>query len=76
MTLDKGLDTNYWGRGSYKTGGGHVKFYPYNKGGGEDGKSFSHAEGGVGGTKSFGVAFRRWLERFRHIEGGAQKVLG
>ena len=26
-------------------GGGHVKFYPYEKGGG--GKSFSHAEGGA-----------------------------
>ena len=32
------------GRGGYKMGGGgHVKFYPYEKGGGE---SFSHAEGG------------------------------
>ena len=30
-----------------------MKFYPYKKG---DGKSFSHAEGGVGGT-SFGVVF-------------------
>ena len=31
--------------GGYKTGvGGHVKFYPYERGGG--GKSFSHAEGG------------------------------
>ena len=44
------------GGGDYKTGGGggHVKFYPYEKGGG-GGKSFSHAEGG--GTKSFGVVF-------------------
>ena len=41
------------GRGGYKTGrGGHVKFYPYEKG---SGKSFSHAEGG--GTKSLGVVF-------------------
>ena len=32
------------GRGGTKReGGGHVKFYPYEKGGG---KSFSHAEGG------------------------------
>ena len=33
--------------GGYKTGGGggHVKFYAYEKGGG--GKSFSHAEGGA-----------------------------
>ena len=28
--------------------GGHVKFYPYEKGGG---KSFSHAEGGGGAQK-------------------------
>ena len=33
------------GRGGYETGGGgHVKFYPYEEGGG---KSFSHAEGGA-----------------------------
>ena len=31
-----------------------MKFYPYKKG---DGKSFSHAEGGVGNTTSFGVVF-------------------
>ena len=52
--------TNY-GEGGYKTGGGHVKFYPYEKGGGggaEVGKSFSHAEGG-GGTISFGVVYMR-----------------
>ena len=35
----KGLVTNY-GEG----GGGHVKFYPYKRGGGG---SFSHAEGGT-----------------------------
>ena len=30
--------------GGYKTGGGgHVKFYPYEKGGGGGGKSLSHA---------------------------------
>ena len=34
------------GEGGYKTGeGGHVKFYPYEKGGG---KGFSHSEGGRG----------------------------
>ena len=33
------------GRGCYKTGGGHVKFYPPTKRGGR--KSFSHAEGGA-----------------------------
>ena len=32
-----------------------MKFYPYEKGGGEE--SFSHAEGGD--TKSFGVVFMR-----------------
>ena len=36
------MDSNY-GEGGYKTGGGDVKFYPYEKGGR---KSFSHAEGG------------------------------
>ena len=30
--------------GATKREGGHVKFYPYEKGGG---KSFSHAEGGA-----------------------------
>ena len=30
-----------------------MKFYPYEKGGG----TFSHAEGGGGCTKSFGVVF-------------------
>ena len=38
MTDTKGLVTNYGerGEGGYKTGGGggHVKFYPYEKGGG------------------------------------------
>ena len=34
--------------------GGHVKFYPYEKGGG-GGKSFSHAEGG--GHKKFWGSF-------------------
>ena len=44
----KGLVTNYGEGGGYKTGeggGGQVKFYPYEKRGGE--KSFSHAEGGA-----------------------------
>ena len=34
--------------------GGHVKFYPHEKGGG---KSFSHAEGGGGGQKKFWGSF-------------------
>ena len=29
----KGLVTNYGEWGGYKMGGGHVKFYPYEKGG-------------------------------------------
>ena len=47
--LYKGLVTNYREEGGGATkreGGGHVKFYPYEKGGGE---SFSHADGGGGG---------------------------
>ena len=32
--------------GATKREGGHVKFYPYKKGGG-GGKSFSHTEGGA-----------------------------
>ena len=43
------------GRGGLQNGrgGGHMKFYPYEKGGRK--QSFSHAEGG--GTTSFGVVF-------------------
>ena len=43
-----GLGTNYGEGGGLQNGrgGGHVKFYPYEKGGG-GGKSFSHAEGGA-----------------------------
>ena len=37
-----------------KGGGGHVKFSPYEKGGGAK-MFFSHAEGGA--QKSFGVIF-------------------
>ena len=32
-----------------------MKFYPYERGGG--GNRFSYAEGGGGGTNSFGVVF-------------------
>ena len=53
ITTIKGLVTNYGEGGATKREGGHVKFYPYQKGGG---KSLSHSEGG-GGTKSFGVVF-------------------
>ena len=50
----KGLVTNYGegGGATKREGEGHVKFYPYEKGGG--GKSFSQSEGGgVGGHKQF-----------------------
>ena len=42
----KGLVNNYREGGTTKREGGgfHVKFYPYEKGGG---KGFSHAEGGA-----------------------------
>ena len=42
-----GLVANYREGGGVQNGrGGHVKFYPYEKGGGGGKKSFSHAEGG------------------------------
>ena len=44
ISIDWSLIT---GRGATKwEGGGHVKFYPYENGGGGGGKGFSHAEGG------------------------------
>ena len=46
---NKGLVTNYGG-GGYKTGGGHVKFYPYEKGGGE---VLAMLKGGGGGHTKF-----------------------
>ena len=42
------------GGATKREGGGHVKFYPYEKGGGVR-KSFSHAE--VGGHKKFWGSF-------------------
>ena len=66
----------------YKTGGGHVKLYPYEKGGG-DRKCLSHAEGG-GGRKCFEVALTRklkvlaimmWWGRKKFPGGGGQIVL-
>ena len=59
---DKGLVTNYGeGGGATKREGGHVKFYPYEKGGG-GAESFHPLKGGRekfypvlrGGAKSFG----------------------
>ena len=41
------------GGGGYKTGGGHVKFYPYEKGGGRE-KALTMLKGGPNG---FGVVF-------------------
>ena len=52
---DWSLITGRGGGGATKREGGHVKFYPYKKGGG-DGNSFGHAEGG-GGHKKFSVVF-------------------
>ena len=49
----KGLVTNYGEGGEVQNGRGHVKFYPYEKGGGVAEKvSFSHAE--VGAQMSWG----------------------
>ena len=39
-----GYKSGVGGGATKREGGGHVKFYPYKKGGG---KSFSHAEGGA-----------------------------
>ena len=51
--LAKGLVTNYGEGGATKLeGGGHLKFYPYEKGGGQT--SFSHAEGGGGAQQVLG----------------------
>ena len=54
--ITKGLVTNYGeGQGATKReGGGHMKFYPYEKG---EGGSLSHAEGGS--HKVLGVVFTR-----------------
>ena len=63
-----GLVTNYGEGGGCKTGGGgHVKFYPYEKGGR---KSFSHAEGG---HKQFWGSFYAVPWSLSHIEGGRKK---
>ena len=69
--VHQGLVTNY-GEGGYKTGGrggGHVKFYHYEKEGLGGGKSFSHAEG-MGGTTGFEVVFKWKLEVLAILKGG------
>ena len=43
----------------FKTGGGQVKFYPYEKGGGVVDKVLAMLKGGGGVTQSFGVVFMR-----------------
>ena len=48
---------------------GNVKFYPYEKGGGADGKTLSHAEG----TKRFEVVLTWELEVLAILK-GAQNV--
>ena len=54
VEMVKGLVTNYREEGATKREGGtHVKFYPYEKGGG-GGKSFRNAEGGGGAQKVLG----------------------
>ena len=51
---DKGLVINYGEGGGYKKGGGgHMKFYPYEKGGRVE-KALAMLKGG---TKCFGVVF-------------------
>ena len=45
--FSKGLVINY-GDGGYKTGGGHVKLYPCERGGGGAGKVLAMLKGGGG----------------------------
>ena len=55
------------GRGGLQNGrGGHLKFYPYQKGGG---KSFSHSEGGA--QKVLGLILRGSLKFKPYCRGGA-----
>ena len=57
----KGLVTHYR-EGGYKTGGGggHVKFYPYEKGGGRR-KCFSHADEGARRVLSYLTLGRTYM---------------
>ena len=58
------------GGGGYKTGGGgHVKFYPYEKGGAENVLAMLK-----GGHKEFWGSFYVEALSFSHIVGGARKV--
>ena len=64
VTLITGTGAGGGGGGGYKMGGSkQLKFNPYNNGGGggggvRSGKSVTHAEGGGGCTKRFGVGPR------------------
>ena len=62
--------TNY-GEGGYKTGGGQVKFYPYEKGGVDFFLAMLKRAGGGGGggRTSFGVVFPRMLEVLAILKG-------
>ena len=51
-----------------------MKFYPYKRGGGGvAGQSFSHAEGGGGGTTSFEVVLTWELKALAIVKGGGGK---
>ena len=54
-----------------REGGGYVKFYPYEKGGGAE-KVLTMLKGG-GGTQNFGVVFRREPEVLVILKGGRKK---
>ena len=58
------------GRGGYKTGGGHVKFYPYKKGGGGAEKVLAMLKWG---HNKFYDSFYTVAWSFSHIEGGGTK---
>ena len=55
------------GGGAKKREGGHVKLYPYERGGG-GGQGFNHAEGGY--TKFWGIFFPQKLEVLAILKGG------
>ena len=62
------------GRGSYKTVGGEVKFYPYKKEGQKKVLTMLKGGGGGGlGTKSFGVVLTQVLEVLAMLYGGAKR---
>ena len=64
---DKGLVTNY-GEGGYQQEGGHVKFYPYEKGGAKKVLAML-----TGVHNKFWGRFYTLALGFSHIEGGGRK---